>query len=147
MLRKRELIRKSKLLPHRLYIYISNKDIEFLNDPFVRQFTNRVHDHYNIYNIYGLKHKDLFKAVYVKLMSDPEVLAQLNKYSLSLIGTSFRDLETGFAMVYDIHPFLNINKHISFNEFYSSILSYYCHIEPKEDLDYIYRLEVRMMKK
>lgn len=140
----KEYHRKIKLLP--LRFYMRNRDVQFENDSFVKQFTGGKCDHYDIYNIFGLTNKDLFKAVYIRLVTEPGISHKLGNFNISLIGTSFRDLETGIAIIYDIHPNLNMDKYTSFKEFYSSIIIRYCHTGPLQDLDDIYKLEIRMMK-
>ena len=93
-----------------------NRDVQFENDSFVKQFTGGKCDHYDVYNIHGLTNKDLFKAVYIGLVTDPEISHKLGNLNISLIGTSFKDLETGIAIIYDIHPNLNMDKYTSFKE-------------------------------
>lgn len=131
-----------KIRTHKISLYLTNKNIQFEKDLFVRFITNGSYLHYDAYNIYVLKNKDLFKAVYVNLIYDPEIVNNLKDYNISLIGTSLRDIETDGARIYNICPKLNMDKHTSFQDIYSSIIVSYCRIGPMIELDDIYRLVI-----
>jgi hypothetical protein len=108
--------------------------------------TNGKYFQFNIVNIYGLKHKDLFLATFYYLISHPDIFHSLKDYRFSIIGISFTNLETNKYKIYNIHPEIVMNKYTSFQEFYLSIILNYNFIGPMENLDDIYKLEVKVMK-
>src|SRR5882762_6998000 len=138
----KEFHRKIKFFPLKFYNYINHHDIQFEINSFVTQLTAGKYIHIDIYNIYYLDHKDLFRVIYIKLMSDPKIFNKLDKCDLYLIGTSFRDLDTDLCKLFKIKPRLDIDKNSSFNEFYNSIFYRYLHngYNTIEDLDNIYKL-------
>lgn len=142
----RELWRKAELFPLKFYNHINHLDIQFEINSFVTQLTSGKYTHIEIYNIYGLDHKDLFRVIYIKIMSDPQIFNKLDKCDLCFIGSSFRDLETNLCRLIKIHPGLNMDKTTSFSKFYNSIIYRYLRTDYNsiEDLDSIYRLEIRI---
>lgn len=103
--------------------------------------------HIDVYNIRGLDHKDLLRAIIFELMTHPEIFDILDKYEISLIGTSFRDIETEYAKISDMrsNPGLYLTKNSSFGDFYYPIISQFCFLNGVEDLDNLYRVEIRLM--
>jgi hypothetical protein len=70
----KEYYRKIKLYFYEIYLKLTNKTVQFEIDLFAKQLTNGKYSFYYIFNIYQLKHKDLFRAAYVKLMNESEFL-------------------------------------------------------------------------
>ena len=64
--------------------------MSFLNSLVASQPTNNNYIHIVVYNIHGLAHKDLLRAIFIELVTNPEIFYKLDKYEISLLGTSFR---------------------------------------------------------
>jgi len=143
---RKDLSRFIKLYLMKFYNNLNHLDVQFDRDIFVRPFTNGKYEHFCVLNIYGLKNKDLFLVTYYYLMSDPNIFCDSEKYSVYFILTSFRDIETNYAGVIEINPYITIDRYTTFRELYLSIVTYYLEIGPVHYLDNTYKLEIRVMR-
>jgi hypothetical protein len=90
----KEFYRNFNLMFHRLYLYLNHVDAQFEDDSLIGDISNDNYIYNIIYNIYNVQHKDLFRATYLHLMSNPKISKSLDGRTISLVGISFTDPET-----------------------------------------------------